>query len=331
METGTKNGIVVAGSVLVDKIHEIKAYPASGELTQIVNLEQAVGGCVPNVALDLKKICPELAVQAVGKIGDDEEGRFVSNVLSQGGVDIRGLSVAGQERTSFTEVMSVINGQRTFFTYAGASADFGYADIAFDEIHPQIFHLGYFLLLEKVDNGDGLRILQEAKKRGMCTSIDLVSENSDRYGLVLPCIPYTDYLVINEVEAGKLTNLEPTDENLEQIARSLKEMGVQKKVVIHKPDKAVCLSDEGYTEMGSYLLPEGYIKGTTGAGDAFCAGTLYGIYQEWKDKEILEFASACAVMALGSADATSGLKTAQETKEYCKRFDRRGERRKETC
>ena len=148
---------------------------------------------------------------------------------------------------------------------------------------------------------------------------------------MLPCIPYTDYLVINEVEAGKLTNLEPTDENLEQIARNLKEMGVQKKVVIHKPDKAVCLSDEGYTQVGSYLLPEGYIKGTTGAGDAFCAGTLYGIYQEWKDREILEFASACAVMALGSADATSGLKTAQETKEYCKRFDRRGERRKETC
>ena len=34
---------------------------------------------------------------------------------------------------------------------------------------------------------------------------------------------------------------------------------------------------------------------------------------------------ACAVMALGSADATSGLKHAQETIEYCKRFDRRGE------
>lgn len=82
-----KQGIVIAGSVLVDKINEISAYPQSGELTQILNLEKAVGGCVPNVALDLKKICPNLEVQAIGKIGNDEEGRYVSQVLSRGGVD----------------------------------------------------------------------------------------------------------------------------------------------------------------------------------------------------------------------------------------------------
>lgn len=320
-----KQGIVVAGSVLVDKINEITAYPESGELTQIVNLEKAVGGCVPNVALDLKKICPDMDVQAIGKIGKDEEGDYVSEILAQGGVDVSGFAVMEDEKTSFTEVMSVINGQRTFFTYAGASADFGYADIDFDKINPKIFHLGYLLLLKKVDDGEGISILKKAQEMGMKTSIDLVSENSDRYSLVLPCIPYTDYLIINEAEAGKLADMEPTDENLEKIARKLKEMGVKEKVVIHKPDRAVCLSEEGFTVVGSYILPEGYIKGTTGAGDAFCAGTLIGIYQEWTDKEILEFASACAVMALGKADATSGLKTETEIKEYCKKFDRRKE------
>ena len=111
-----RNGIAVAGSVLVDKINEIKAYPQSGELTQIVGLEKAVGGCVPNVALDLKKICPDMMVKAIGKIGNDEEGVYVSEVLSQGGVDVTGFIVDDSDKTSFTEVMSVINGQRTFFT-----------------------------------------------------------------------------------------------------------------------------------------------------------------------------------------------------------------------
>lgn len=317
-----KSGIAVAGSVLVDKINEIHAYPESGELTQIVNLEKAVGGCVPNVALDLKKICPEMEIQAIGKIGDDEEGAYVTDVLRQGGVDVSGFVVSKEDKTSFTEVMSVMNGQRTFFTYPGTSADFGYQDIDFEGISPKILHLGYFLLLQKVDNGEGLQILKKAQEMGIKTSIDLVSENSDRYSLVLPCLPYTDYLIVNEVEAGKLTNIEPTDENLEKIARTLKEMGVREKVVIHKPDRAVCLSKEAYTVVGSYLLPEGYIKGTTGAGDAFCAGTLIGIYKEWQDQEILEFASASAVMALGSADATSGLKKEEEIKKYCKQFDR---------
>ena len=318
-----RNGIAVAGSVLVDKINEIKAYPQSGELTQIVGLEKAVGGCVPNVALDLKKICPELNVKAIGKVGNDEDGAYVSNVLSQGGVDVSGFVVSEEDSTSFTEVMSVINGQRTFFTYPGTSADFGYNDIDFENLDSSILHLGYFLLLEKVDQGEGIQILQKAKELGIKTSIDLVSENSDRYKLVLPCLPYTDYLIINENEAGKLTEMEPTDENLEAIARKLMELGVKEKVVIHKPEFAVCLSKDTYTVVPSYQLPEGYIKGTTGAGDAFCAGTLIGIYEGWSDIEILEFGSACAVMALGKADATSGLLTEEEIKEYCKQFERK--------
>lgn len=319
-----RNGIAVAGSVLVDKINEIKAYPQSGELTQIVTLKKAVGGCVPNVALDLKKICPEMNVQAIGKIGNDEEGAYVTDVLMQGGVDVSGFVVDDSGKTSFTEVMSVINGQRTFFTYPGTSATFGLGDIDFDNLNVKILLLGYFLLLEKVDNGDGLLILQKATELGIKTSIDLVSENSDRYKLVLPCLPYTDYLIINEHEAGKLTGIVPTEDNLKKITRKLMELGVREKVIIHKPEHSVCLSDAGYTVVPSYKLPNDYIKGTTGAGDAFCAGSLIGIYQGWSDKEILEFGSACAVMALGKADATSGLVTMKEILDFCNRFERRG-------
>ncbi|MBQ8816143.1 MAG: carbohydrate kinase family protein [Lachnospiraceae bacterium] len=322
MNLENRQGIAVAGTVLVDKINEIAAYPQSGELTKILNLDKSVGGCVPNVAVDLKKISPELDISAIGKIGNDEEGKYVLEVMGQAGVDTSGMVISDMDRTSFTEVMSVINGQRTFFTYPGASADFGYADMKLEQMKSRILHLGYFLLLQKVDEGEGLEILKKATELGLKTSIDLVSENSDRYSIVLPCLPHTDYLIINEHEAGKLTNMEPTDENLEAITRKLMDLGVREKVIIHKPEYALCLSKEGLTMVGSYKLPKGYIKGTTGAGDAFCAGALIGIYHEWSDKEILEFASACAVMALGSADATSGLKTAEEVKSFCEQFDR---------
>ncbi|MBR3967397.1 MAG: carbohydrate kinase family protein [Clostridia bacterium] len=319
-----RNGIAVAGSILVDKINEIKAYPQSGELTQIVALQKAVGGCVPNVALDLKKICPKMNVQAIGKIGNDEEGVYVTDVLRQGGIDVSGFVVDDSGKTSFTEVMSVINGQRTFFTYPGTSATFGLNDMDFNNLNVKILLLGYFLLLEKIDNGEGLHILQKATELGIKTSIDLVSENSDRYKLVLPCLPYTDYLIINEHEAGKLTDIVPTEDNLKKITRKLMELGVREKVIIHKPEYSVCLSEAGYTVVPSYKLPNDYIKGTTGAGDAFCAGSLIGIYQGWSDKEILEFGSACSVMALGKADATSGLVTMKEILEFCNRFERRG-------
>lgn len=317
-----KKSIAVAGTVIVDRINEISAYPKSGELTQILGIQKAIGGCVPNVALDLKKICPALPVRVFGRIGADEDGQYVRETLTEGGLDVTGLLTDTAAPTSFTEVMSITGGQRTFFTYSGASAAFGAEDMNFGEDLPEILHLGYFLLLQKVDDGDGLKILKAAKAQGIRTSIDLVSENSDRYELVKPCLPYTDYLIVNELEAGMLAGLEPTNENLPAIAEKLREMGVQQKVIIHKPDCALCLSDAGLTVLPSYALPAGYIKGTTGAGDAFCAGALYGIYEGWSDDQILEFASATAVMALGSADATSGLTRAETIREFCSQFSR---------
>ena len=320
--TNMKSGIAVAGSILVDSINEISAYPQAGDLTKIKRVQKSVGGCVPNVAIDLKRIYPELTVKALGKIGVDENGEYVKEVLLESGVDIENISV-GKDKTSFTEVMSVTGGQRTFFTYPGASADFGVNDVPMSALNVKMLHLGYFLVLDKIDNEDGELLLKKAKEKGVKTSIDLVSENSDRYKLVLPCLKYVDNLIINEVEAGALTGIAPKRENLIKIAEKLKEYGVLERVIIHTPEVGVCVSENGVELVPAYDLPENFIVGTTGAGDAFCAGALLGIYQGKTDKEILEFASAAAVAALSKADATSGLRTEQEIQELCKGFERK--------
>ena len=318
-----KKGIAVAGSILVDKINLIVAYPKVGELTQIQNISKAVGGCVPNVGIDLKKIDGSLPVYACGKVGNDEEGKFVKSEFSRYGLDISGLLTDGKEKTSFTDVMSISGGERTFFTYAGASASFGELDIDFAALNIEMLHLGYFLLLEKIDNGDGLKILRKAKEKGIKTSIDLVSENSDRYSLIESCLQYTDNLIVNEIEAGKLAGIRPERKNIKKIAQALKDKGIKERVIIHMPEFGACLSDSGYTEIASFDLPKGYIKGSTGAGDAFCAGSLYGIYKEYSDKEILEFASMCAAMSLRVPDAVSGIAAEKDIRDYCKNFKRK--------
>ena len=315
-------GIAVAGTILVDKINEISAYPASGELTKILRLDKSVGGCVPNVAVDLKRIAPDLPVRAVGLVGADEEGEFVKATLKENGVDIS-LVTECEDKTSFTEVMSVSGGQRTFFTYAGANNAFGYEGFPFEELQVKMLHLGYFLLLDRVDEGDGLKILAEAQKRGIKTSIDLVSENSTRYQKVLPCLAYTDNLIINEVEAGNLTGIEPKRENLRAIAEKLKSLGVKERVIIHAPEIGVCLSNDGFSYLPSFDLPDGFIKGTTGAGDAFCAGALVAIYREYSDAKLLELASLSATAALSQTDAVSGMTTEEETKKLCENLKRR--------
>ena len=315
-------GIAVAGTILVDKIKGISAYPECGQLVQIISQEKAVGGLVPNVGIDLKKIDPTLPVFAYGKVGQDEEGDYIVKVLSDNGVDCDNIIRDNSEATSYTDVMSVVGGQRTFFTYPGTSSTYCFEDIDFSKMTAKILHLGYFLLLDKIDGGDGEKILKAAKEAGVKTSIDLVSENSDRYNLVIPCLKYTDYLIINELEAAKMAGMEPEANNLEAIARKLMAMGVKEKVIIHMKDRGVCLSDQGFTLMPAYAASKEYIKGKTGAGDAFCSGALLGIYMGLSDYEILDLASQAAVASLRTADATSGVVSREELCELCKDLGR---------
>ena len=305
-------GIAVAGNILVDRINEINKYPQISELTKILNVKLAAGGCVPNVAIDLARLDPTLYVCAIGKVGRDSDGEFAVSIMKDNGVDVSHI-VSCDTQTSFTEVMSEISGQRTFFTYLGANAEFGYDDIDFEKLDVKMLHLGYFLLLEKVDNGDGEKILRRASEMGIETSIDLVSENSDRYSLIRPCLKYVDNLIINEIEAGKLADVEPKLENLELIAKKLLSQGVRKRVIIHEKNLGIVVSREnGTTVLPAYDLPRSYIKGTTGAGDAFCAGALLGIYEGRSDEEILELASISAMGSLSEADAISGMKSREE-------------------
>lgn len=315
-----KTGIAVAGTILVDKINQIAAYPASGELTKILSVSRAVGGAVPNVGIDIKRVDPSIPVKAVGKIGKDSEGDFLVSTLAENGVDTS-LLVRGEAPTSFTDVMSIVGGQRTFFTFPGACADFGIDDVDFDKLDVKMLHLGYFLLLDKVDNGDGEKILKAAKEKGIKTSIDLVSENSDRYHIVKSCLKYVDNVIINELEAGMIAGIEPCRENLEKIARAIKEMGVSERVIIHMPETGVCLSDNGFFELPSWELPKGFIKGKTGAGDAFCAGALIGIYRGLDEMGILTLAQKSATASLSAADAIGGMVSEAEIDKMLKEMN----------
>ena len=305
--------VIAAGSILVDKINEIGAYPKAGELTQIRALSRVPGGLVPNTGSDVHILDPRIPVAAFGAVGDDDDGRFAVAELRRRGLDTAGV-VVKPAATSFTDVMSVPGGERTFFTYPGASADWGYDDFPFDRVgEGDLVLLGYFLLLAKIDAGDGLRILKELKRRGAETAIDLVSENSDRYALVREVLPYVDHLIVNEIEAARIAGI---DGELKTVAAKLLELGVQKRVIIHMPAKGVSLLKDGtWTEVPSVDIPKSFIKGKTGAGDAFCAGSLVGIFNGLPENEILDLGGLAAVGAMSAPGAVEGMRSISELRQ----------------
>ena len=86
-------------------------------------------------------------------------------------------------------------------------------------------------------------------------------------------------------------------------------------VVIHAPEIGCAVNESGeYFEEPSLKLPEGYIVGAVGAGDAFCAGVLYSIYRELSVEEALRMGAATAAANLSAGDSVSGLRSVLETK-----------------
>ena len=171
-------GIAFLGSLILDKVYTVSLYPQVGALTPIHAIEKSVGGLAANDAIDVKKLCPSVPCYTVGRVGNDADGEFVLDFIKSAGVDVSMVKKVEGEATAFTDVISIAGGQRTFFTYSGANSGFGYDDIPWDSLECDILHLGYFLLLDKIDAGDGEKILKEASRRGIKTSIDLVSEGS---------------------------------------------------------------------------------------------------------------------------------------------------------
>ncbi len=328
-----RNGIAMVGNILTDNVKKVKAYPEKGMLATITSETLGVGGSVPNSGIDLKKIDPSLRVCAFGKIGDDEKGKFVLNEMKKFGMETDGVIVSETAPTSYSDVITVEStGERTFFHNRGANAEFSPNDVDLDKIDCKILHAGYLLLLDKFDEYASsttpmAEFLKKAQQKGIKTSIDVVSESNGNFQrVVTAALPYCDYVIINEVEAGEVAGISPrnddgtlNDGKVKTAMEKLMSYGVKDKIIVHCPEKGFCLDADGnFTEVASIKLPKGFIKGSVGAGDAFCAGCLYGIYNGYSDKETLELANLVAINCLSAPDSVSGVTEISKLKNVLK-------------
>ena len=333
----SKKGITIAGNMILDVVKSITDYPACGLLTHINSVSYAVGGCAPNTAVNLAKIDGGVPVSVIGKLGNDEYGKYVMNYLRQSGLDVSRVTVCDGLSTSFTDVMSVPSGERTFFYQKGANKTFSPEDIDISALNCDIFHIGYILLLDAFDAEDSeygtvmARFLHNLQKAGIKTSVDMVSDSTADYSKkVLPALKYCDYVIINEIEICRAWGLDAYDENgkldraavAEAMKRTL-DAGVRDRVIIHCKEQAFAMNaDRVLTEVPSLKIPREAIKGSVGAGDAFCAASLYGIYNNYTDKQLLEFASAAAACNLFAENSVDGMRPKAEILEVAEKYGR---------
>lgn len=334
-----RKGVTIAGNMLVDQVKTITSYPQPGMLSNIVAAQQAVGGCVPNTLLDMAIMTDQIPLSAIGRVGDDESGRYVCAQLAAAGIDISRVTVDHEHATSFSDAMCALDtGERTFFHYRGANAHFCPDDIDIAGLNCRHLHMGYLMLLDAFDQPDAedgtvmAGFLRKVQEQGIETSIDVASDKSGRFAeVVVPALRYCDYTFMNEIEACAVSGLDPRNQdgslNIDNIRETLRQfiaMGVKKRAVIHCPEVGFCMEADGtWTVVPSFQLPEGYIRGSVGAGDAFTAGCLVALENGLSASDMLEFAAAAAAANLSAPDAISGMKSAEELRQMMAQWRKR--------
>lgn len=335
---GEKKGIAIAGSIIADIVKDIEGYPTPGMMTYLYDITPAVGGCVPNTAISLARIDKSIPIEALGKVGTDENGRYIISVLQKNGVGTKGISYSEKSPTSFCDVMNVASGERTFFHKKGANAEFSPSDIDLDNLNCNMLHIGYIFLLDIFDSHDEefgtvmARFLKGVQNSGIKTSIDVVSDSHGDYKkTIIPALKYTNYAIMNEIEACRVLGVSPRNDDgkINKTAcisamRKMVEYGVSDKVIVHAKEISFILDSKSgeITSVPSLKIPKEEIKGSVGAGDAFCAACLYALYNNFSDKRILEFASAAAACNLFSKNSIDGMRSKAEILKIEEKYER---------
>ncbi len=331
-----RSGLLAGGNWIVDRVKLIDAYPQREQLANIRGQFQGTGGAPYNVLLDLALLGAPFPLAGAGLVGDDDLGREILAHCRQHRIDTRHVRTTSKAPTSYTDVMTEVNGgHRTFFHARGANALWRGDDLDFRSSKARIFHLGYLLLLDALDESDSkfgtraARLLAAAQAAGMKTSIDLVSENSERFAsIVRPALPHVDYCIVNEIEAGKTAGFKIRREDgaldavaLRHAAGALLQQGVRELVIIHFPEGGFARTRHGDDFwQPSLKLPAKCIAGTAGAGDAFCAACLLGLHEGWDLPRCL-FTGVCAAAAcLSEPTCTAGVKSLKSALALAKKF-----------
>jgi sugar/nucleoside kinase (ribokinase family) len=312
------SGIAAGGNWIIDRVKVIDVYPTQDALANILEESNGNGGAPYNLLKGLAKIGYVGGLQAIGLVGTDPDGDRILDDCNLHHVNIDLLVQTTSAPTSYTDVMTVQStGRRTFFHQRGANALLKAEHFDFSRIQASHLHLGYLLLLDGLDEEDdeygtgAARVLAMAKGQGLTTSIDVVSEDSDRFrNTVLPSLKFADVVFMNEFELSRTTGIAVgagDDGPLLQAGELLSE-GLYGNLVVHTPDRVYAFSPDGKrTEHGSVRLPNEYIQGAVGAGDAFAAGFLSGFSDGFEVEECLRFGVCVAASSLLAPDSSSGI------------------------
>ncbi len=333
-----RSGFLSFGSVVTDINAVIDRYPTEDNTAIVLDRTWTTGGPAFNAPAMLRRLDPGISAEVQSLIGDDSNGAVARRSMEEAGIDTPRLSWTKETEQCHTEVMSSReSGRRTFFLRHGTGNLLTPDHLDLTGSAARIFHCGASGLHALMDETDDKRgngwtaVLRRARDAGMRTNMEMVTMDPEVLGpAVRPCLPLLDSIVINELEGETVTGIRIRKGDILDLDAAITacericEMGVRQVAVIHFPEGGVAVDGKGGVwRQPAVLWPRSRVVSAVGCGDAFAAGLLYGLHEDWPVQRGLELAVATAAVCLSSLDTTSAIGTWQDCLAEANRYGHR--------
>ncbi len=292
--------VACVGLMILDILgRPVERIPDGGNVEFIDEIRLTVAGTAAGTVIDCAKL--GLKALAVGAVGEDEKGDFILDTYARYGIDTAAMQRTSAAPTSATILPVRPNGDRPALHVRGASDHLTLGEADYDAVTDGPFlHMGGNGLLKSFDGPPTAALLAAAKARGCTTTYDLIAPNDQTMAIVGPCLPHVDYFMPSMEEAELLSGrTEPAD-----IAAFFRDHGATNCIFKWGAKGSYLSTPAGATRIPAFRVD---VVDTTGCGDAYCAGFIAGLAQDWPLERACRLATAASGLVATGLGSDAGI------------------------
>lgn len=289
------------GQCSIDYVGEINTYPPEDTKCEVPVWHIFGGGPVPTALAALSRFGAH--TRFMGKIGNDEAGKLVRKGLEEERIDVTAMveQKGARTQTAFI-VVNKNDGTRTIFWSKTTAPPFVKEDFS-----PSFLKDVNFLHLDGYYCEIAVEAAHSAREQSIPVMLDAGKMRDHLYKL----IPLCDYVVCSEqFSLGFARN------NHETTLKELRKMGVKTATVTLGIKGSLTASEDEFFYQPPYATD---LVDTTGAGDVFHGGYIYGLLKGWPLKETVRFASAAAALNCSQLGGRGGIPTVDTARDFMKK------------
>lgn len=288
--------VVGLGLNATDIVLTVREVPPLGGKELIIAEDRQAGGQVATALVACRRL--GLSVRYVGKVGDDEGGRFQLASLKREQIDVRHVRMV---RNTPNQVGYIIvdqkTGERTVYWGRHARLSVRPNEVpAASILNARILHI------DGCDVEAALKAARLARKAG----IPVVADLDTVYDGVERLFPFIDYLIASSNFLPTFTGETDPRRILSRVARQYGNRAVG--MTLGRDGALVYAAEEFHYAPGFVVET----VDTTGAGDVFHGGFIYGVLAGWPMPRILEFSNAMAALNCTALGARGGIASARQ-------------------